>query len=222
MNNIGGVEQYFTQLYHQVWEPFSASNFAKFYDKSLVANSAGRSLSFEEMYAHLEKGQQALRHLKADIHYIRVINQNSFVSSLSQILYSHSGQELLRFNTMANYTLKSDKITKVDFLWDKSIDLIINSINLPQSDVLQITLTKRELQCFFHLIQNCSAKKTARLMNISNRTVECYIANIKHKLGIPFLHNFTEYAIERGFLALAPLFTDLLAISEKRYEECKH
>ena len=43
-------------------------------------------------------------------------------------------------------------------------------------------LTAKELSCLKHVIQGLSAKETAQLMNISNRTVEKHIENIKNKL----------------------------------------
>lgn len=46
-----------------------------------------------------------------------------------------------------------------------------------------VWLTSREIQCVLFLMQGKSAKETARLMNISHRTVEGYIDTIKVKLG---------------------------------------
>lgn len=44
-------------------------------------------------------------------------------------------------------------------------------------------LTNKEKECAKFLINGCSAKEVARLLNISNRTVEFHLSNIKTKLG---------------------------------------
>lgn len=45
-----------------------------------------------------------------------------------------------------------------------------------------IKLTQREVSCVSYLLQNKTAQETADLMNISRRTVESYLENIKIKL----------------------------------------
>lgn len=45
----------------------------------------------------------------------------------------------------------------------------------------EISLTKREYQCIFYLMDGLSAKQTAYNMNISTRTVECHLDNIRKK-----------------------------------------
>lgn len=46
-----------------------------------------------------------------------------------------------------------------------------------------IKLTQRELSCVMYLLQNKTAQETAELMNLSRRTVESYLDNIKIKLN---------------------------------------
>jgi DNA-binding CsgD family transcriptional regulator len=45
------------------------------------------------------------------------------------------------------------------------------------------TLTTKEASCLLHIANGLSAKEIGKLMNISYRTVEIHIANIKVKLG---------------------------------------
>jgi DNA-binding CsgD family transcriptional regulator len=52
---------------------------------------------------------------------------------------------------------------------------------LPNYSVIR-QLTKREQECFFHLVRGRSCKKIARLLICSPRTVEKHIDNIKIKL----------------------------------------
>lgn len=46
-----------------------------------------------------------------------------------------------------------------------------------------IKLSARELECLYHLCRGCTAKLTARELNISPRTVETYIESIRIKTG---------------------------------------
>lgn len=50
------------------------------------------------------------------------------------------------------------------------------------NDCGNVYLTKREVEVLRCTILGYSAKSTAKLLNISFRTVECYIDNIKLKL----------------------------------------
>lgn len=47
----------------------------------------------------------------------------------------------------------------------------------------EVQFTQRELACIHHLLDYKTATETAALMNLSPRTVESYIENIKNKLG---------------------------------------
>lgn len=44
-------------------------------------------------------------------------------------------------------------------------------------------VSKREFECANRLVDGLSAKEIAKLMNISHRTVEKYIENLKYKLN---------------------------------------
>ena len=47
-----------------------------------------------------------------------------------------------------------------------------------------IHLTEREAQCVYHLIQGKTLKSTAEILDLSPRTVEFYVNNIKDRMGI--------------------------------------
>lgn len=46
-----------------------------------------------------------------------------------------------------------------------------------------VTLTAREKECLYYLVSGKSAKQTAALLNVSPRTVEFHLENIKQKAG---------------------------------------
>jgi DNA-binding CsgD family transcriptional regulator len=57
------------------------------------------------------------------------------------------------------------------------------------------TVTKREKECINGLIDGLTAKEIAKILNISHRTVEKYIENIKFKLECKNLKQLIAVAI---------------------------
>lgn len=61
---------------------------------------------------------------------------------------------------------------------------------------LGVALTPREAQCFHLLGYGGSVKTIARALELSPRTIEMYINNLKDKTGIPYKSELTRKAIE--------------------------
>jgi DNA-binding CsgD family transcriptional regulator len=61
-----------------------------------------------------------------------------------------------------------------------------------------VYLSKRETECLRLTIKGCTAKKIARIINISYRTVEEYLTNIKIKVGASSKSELIEIAM--GYL----------------------
>ena len=53
-------------------------------------------------------------------------------------------------------------------------------------------LTKRESECFKIFTTNKTAKEIANILNLSPRTVELHISNIKHKLGVNYKNQLLD------------------------------
>ncbi len=66
------------------------------------------------------------------------------------------------------------------------------------------TLSKREKDCVFYLLRGKTAKETSKSMDISFRTVETHIQNIKNKLGCDNRSDIIEYALANGYLNYVP------------------
>lgn len=62
-----------------------------------------------------------------------------------------------------------------------TISQILNQFNVQKA--FQLGLTKRETECLFYLAEGYTAKEMAQVLNLSPRTVEGYIENMKHKIG---------------------------------------
>lgn len=55
-----------------------------------------------------------------------------------------------------------------------------------------VRLTRRQAQCLFYLIHGKTAKETARIISISNRTVEVYLNQIREKVGCDYKQAIIE------------------------------
>lgn len=62
-----------------------------------------------------------------------------------------------------------------------SISHFLNKFSAPNA--FKLGFSKRETECLFYLLDGCTAKEIARAINLSPRTVENYIENMKDKLG---------------------------------------
>lgn len=65
-------------------------------------------------------------------------------------------------------------------------------------------LTNRESECLFYLIRGKSAKSIAKILNISFRTVEVYLENLKIKFNCKTKSDLIEQAIQNGYVNIVP------------------
>lgn len=68
-------------------------------------------------------------------------------------------------------------------------DLLLSTVTIyPQNHELRkiLLLTRRELQCLCLMLKCLSSKQIGLILNVSYRTVEVHLANIKEKLYCPF------------------------------------
>lgn len=68
-------------------------------------------------------------------------------------------------------------------------------------------LSSREIECAGYLLKGHSAKTAANLMQVSVRTVETHINNIKRKLGCNFKNELLKKLNDPQLLALLPTIT---------------
>ncbi|NQY44036.1 MAG: helix-turn-helix transcriptional regulator, partial [Legionellales bacterium] len=64
--------------------------------------------------------------------------------------------------------------------------LFLKNLNLLDTDLLNIKLTNREIECINLYLHGNAAKDTAKILSISRRTVETHMNNIKSKLKINY------------------------------------
>lgn len=78
--------------------------------------------------------------------------------------------------------------------------------------------TQRETECLFLLLRGKTAKDIGVFLEISKRTVEQYIENIKNKMGVSTRSSVIATALESGLLDIIPkneIFTHLRKDSQR-------
>lgn len=139
-------------------------------------------------------------------------DKDIFEDSNEVALINKNDQELLKTKTpsvfMENITLKN--VQRCSMLTYKMpiknragiiVGIIGTSINIEKNidnahlnnlpsaengqynDKLNINISKRERQCLYHLVRGMTAKEIARILNLSPRTIEFYIENMKKKFS---------------------------------------
>lgn len=63
-------------------------------------------------------------------------------------------------------------------------------------------LTTRELECLFYVLKGKTSKHIGKTLNISYRTVETHMSNVKSKLNIRNKSELIEKAIESGYIQI--------------------
>ncbi|MFN7098238.1 MAG: helix-turn-helix transcriptional regulator, partial [Gammaproteobacteria bacterium] len=67
-----------------------------------------------------------------------------------------------------------------------------------------IDLTNRETECLFYTIRGKTSKAIAHILNISSKTVEFHIENLKTKFQCHSKSQLVYKAIEQGYLDKIP------------------
>jgi|GEM_PF-1181739 len=78
-----------------------------------------------------------------------------------------------------------------------------------------IYLTEREAHVGLHLLRGCTCNEAARQMNLSRRTVEYYVGNIKTKLGTRRKSNIVSALLASDFIRNFNYLTSAVSIDER-------
>ena len=69
-----------------------------------------------------------------------------------------------------------------------------------QFDVFILKLTKREVECLSYVLRGKTALHIARVLDISTKTVESYVASAKLKLGCKNKSDLFDFAFRTGVI----------------------
>ena len=211
------ASEYFIKMYNSVWANCSTDGMLAYYARSLRARTGPYQFNFDEIHARVEYNRQAYSYMKPEFHRIIATGDNNITAWLSQHQYDHQDGLVFTLNTMANYSIKDNKVSEVDFMWDQPIAVVMpDAFNDTRNAIDSILpkpfrrLTQRELQCLFYLVQGQSAKQMARELHVSPRTIETHITNIKTKLDLPSTRAVVEFAFSYRLASLSPLLSTLV------------
>ncbi|GAB4393210.1 MAG: hypothetical protein Tsb005_10520 [Gammaproteobacteria bacterium] len=76
--------------------------------------------------------------------------------------------------------------------------------DLPQRNDDYPPLTLRETDCLFYMLHGKTCKEIANILNLSHRTVETYLMNVKQKLGCTTNRTLIDYAVSQGWMHIVP------------------
>jgi DNA-binding CsgD family transcriptional regulator len=118
---------------------------------------------------------------------------------ISDALFHKAYNELINLNTKHQTPLAK-----------KSQSYIINNPTFQDNK-----LTQRQMDCLFYLSRGYSIKQIANELQLSPRTVEHYLENIKLKLACTNRSHLIEYALSNGYLNYIPknLFSKIVSNS---------
>jgi len=74
------------------------------------------------------------------------------------------------------------------------------SLSLDKEDINDYDLSQRQQECLFYLLRGKSDKDIGRKLNLSSRTVESYIHEIKHKMRCQTRLEIIEKSLNEGLL----------------------
>lgn len=178
-------------------------------------------------YDHIlykKDGDMLSQHDKAAIESKKLIVVNEKVTykkqdtkacvSYKMPVYDVSNQVIALFGVTFNKTddlsvtqARENFSVAMELLEATSYNTLINKLNdkkqLLYNNKQKVNLTLREFECLAHLTKAKTAKEIAILMNISPRTVENHIENLKTKLHCMTKSQLVEAAIEQGLIQVS-------------------
>lgn len=88
-----------------------------------------------------------------------------------------------------------------DDIFNSVRKVFLHSKNIIKKEIANhYLLSKRQLECFFFLIRGKSDKEIAKILQLSPRTVESYIDEIKSKMSCSTRAEIIEKAFDEGML----------------------
>lgn len=80
------------------------------------------------------------------------------------------------------------------------------ALSLPKNSQInnKIALSPREEECAYYTLLGCSAKEIAKKLNLSHRTIECYLSTLKLKLNCRKTSSLIVKMLQLGFLHQIP------------------
>lgn len=166
-------------------------------DKKII--QTGQPSKIIDIYLHDDNSWKAYLFTKHPL-----INKNQTIDGIifhgqeiTDVLRVELGSMLLQ-NTMTNYPNYSIDATKY---------ILAKKMDIPK-------LTNRQADVLFYLLRGQTIKQAAKSLNISLRTAEDHLQQLKEKFATPTKHDLIEKSLSLGYLSAIPafLFTNQLLL----------
>jgi DNA-binding CsgD family transcriptional regulator len=193
------------EFYFSIWAALNPKKLEQYYSKDVIAHSGNNTFGYSEIVKHINNLKKSFTHVVPNFHNIMAL-ENQIVVWVTQNAIAKKGENIV-LESMIIYEVVNNKIIKIGFMWSKPFEQVFrgfyNGAVLEEtSEGIQHILSRRELECFFYLIHGKTAKQIAQMLKISNRTVEDYLARIRHKLNLETSQDVINYAIKKGFVQI--------------------
>lgn len=149
------------------------------------------------------------------------------VQSIKSPIQDKKGETIGIFGQVNLLTMNNslEKVLAAIRVLDQKNNTLFHGNNIQHSYKIShypasLKLTSRETECLFLLVSGKSAKEMAKFLEISPRTVEYYIENIKSKLCVSSRSEIIEKAVEKGLLDIIPQQEILAGLSKNKDKWC--
>jgi len=167
---------------HNVWEGITISKISKHQVDLYWFNTTIQRIDWHEFF---------IRNKPLLIEFISFFNKHKKLLSINDSIVKN---ELFEFKQGFDISIpeseyiknESDNIRK--FIKDINLSNFFNDTGNPS-----VNLSSRELEVFSYICRGYTAKLIANILNISIRTVECYIEKIKHKTNLRYKSDFVRF-----------------------------
>ena len=189
--NIKQSTEFVKKMYSSIWRPCDHSQLSNYYSTDVIGYSGEVQINYNDIEQHIKNFKKQCKEIIPDFH--RILNAGDQVTVwFTQHPIGLNGEELFELETMVTYEIIDNKIQKVWFAWSVDASEFFNpqthpkkySVKEPLDSLKKYGLSKRELDVLYYLIRRFSAKEIARNLNISPRTVESHIDQLKEKLNV--------------------------------------
>ncbi len=105
-------------------------------------------------------------------------------------------QDVTKTNFINSYLLLSKQNKK--FIGKKNVSYYV------RKDCKEFGLSSRQTECLYYVIRGFTANDIAIRLNLSKRTIESYVDDIKNKMSCQNKQELIDKAICRGFISIIP------------------
>jgi len=189
-----------------LWEGRDSGEIPTLYHESFEGEHNGQSFDREELVQRFAYFQERYKNQLYDLKDFHVIEGNKLFSLLHILAVDTEKNQTVELRISHLFQIEAGKIVK---LWSLTSDpLSIKSLESAAEDQtienytknrfpqllqlvhtykeLRIQLTAKEIDCLYYYISGLSAKETAPMLDMSYRTVEKHLENIKIKYKLRY------------------------------------